>query len=173
VRVAYKQVKNHKAPVYDALTGGTQDFPMATDVQVRVVKNKVGSPFREAVVRVRYGKGFDEFWSALQVLIGYKKVIYSSGYFYFDHVPELAHEDMAVKQGRQPRPYIQSESNVLLFADNHPEWRDAMIKAARVLVETSTVSLMPAVVPADPSTVSLVGRELQGGEADQAAALLS
>jgi hypothetical protein len=33
--------------------------------------------------------------------------------------------------------------------------------------------LMPAVVPADPSTVSLVGRELQGGEADQAAALLS
>ena len=28
--------------------------------QVKVVKNKVGRPFREALVRVRLGQGFDE-----------------------------------------------------------------------------------------------------------------
>ena len=38
--------------------GGPMSNPLAQ--QVKVVKNKVGRPFREAHVRVRLGQGFDE-----------------------------------------------------------------------------------------------------------------
>ncbi len=132
LRMEYQQVKNITAVMVDELTGGDVKRVEATNVRVRVVKNKIGNPFREAVVRVRFGRGFDNFWSALQILTGRGLVSLTTGYYYFDKVPELVHVDMAMS--KTGRPLIHGEESVLTFADDHPEWRELAIQKAKELI---------------------------------------
>ena len=132
VRLEFTKVKGHKSEVKDVY-GETQKIEVASDVKVSVTKNKVGVPFKQAHVRVRFGKGFDDAWSALKVLVGQKKIYGTSGYFYFDRIPALAHLDMDVSGKGQP--YLRTEEGVLKFADSHPEWREKFIKYAREVIQ--------------------------------------
>lgn len=153
LRLSYKQIKQIKGKLRDALTGEVTDQVLAVDTKVRVTKNKLANPFREAVVRVRFGKGFDNTWSALQVLTAYKRVVLGpAGYHYFDakNVPELVHDDMTRSQ--TGRPTIQGEAHVLKFADAHPDWRDQLIKIATLTVESHGDNAMPGQRDIDPFT---------------------
>jgi recombination protein RecA len=128
MRISYTPTVPHKGSVVDALTGETVNRQDATDIRVRVVKNKLGPPFLEATVRVRYGRGFDNFWTAMKVLTGYGKVKNTSGYFYFDKVEWLAHSEMT--RSKTDRPHIHGEAALMKFADEHPLWRDLVVKEA-------------------------------------------
>lgn len=133
LRIAYKQTKNVKGKILDHLTGGLIEADVATHVKVKVTKNKVGPPFRICEVRVRYGQGFDNFWSAMQVLVAHKAVTTTTtGHIYFD-ASAPAHPDMPVN--KQHRPSLHGEAKLLEFADSHPQWRDDVIEHARKLVE--------------------------------------
>jgi len=137
LRLAYKQVRNIKGQAPDALTGAVTTQVVATDVRVRVTKNKVGVPFREAEVRVRLGQGFDNLWSALTVLTAHKSVVAgSTGHFYFDpaKVPALVHDDMA--RSGTGRPYIRGGAALLAFADDHPDWARTVVATAASVVES-------------------------------------
>lgn len=136
LRLECKQLKNIKGRAVNPLTGETTDQLVATQVKIKCVKNKVGPPFREVEVLSRYGMGFDNFWSALQVLTAHKKVVASStGHFYFDTktVPELAHEHM--DRSATGRAYVRGENNLLAFADAHPDWRASAIAGATYIVD--------------------------------------
>jgi hypothetical protein len=117
-----------------------------------VIKNKVGPAFKQATVRVRFGRGFDNFWSALNILVAYKKVAHVPGYYYFDKVPELYHPDMPIGTTSTKRPYIHGDADVIKFADEHPEWRNLMIKTA----EDVLFSVHPntGAAPLDESAIS-------------------
>jgi recombination protein RecA len=151
LRMSYRQIKQVKGKQLDALTGEITDQVIAVDTKVKVTKNKLANPFREAVVRVRFGRGFDNVWSALQVLTAYKKVtIGTGGYYFFDEkkVPELVHTNMATSSSTG-RPSIHGEAAVLRFADDHPEWREQIIKIATAVVESAGDSAVPAAEPVD------------------------
>ncbi len=129
VRLEYKQGQGIKNKLDDFLTGEETNQLVGQQVYVKCVKNKVGPPMRTAEVRSRFGMGFDNAWSALQVLLARKRIVAgSAGYFYFDKSPELIHEDMSVSS--TGRPHVQGEANLLAFADNHPDWRAGVIAAA-------------------------------------------
>ncbi len=138
VRVRFAQIGNNREEYTDPVTNEKKNHITSTDVAIKVEKNKVSNPFREAKVRVRYGKGFDNFWSAHQVLIAQKKIVANAGRFYFHRVEDL---DMAPewmsreKQGTQ-RPYIWGVNSLLEAADEHPEWREAIILLAEELVRS-------------------------------------
>ena len=53
----------------------------------------VAPPFREATVRVRFGRGFDQFWTAIQVLLADKKVIYGAQRYYFHNTLDAVPAD--------------------------------------------------------------------------------
>jgi recombination protein RecA len=128
VRLEFNQIKSTKGKRFDPLTNELKDFTVSADVDVRVVKNKVGHPQKNCTVRVRYGKGFDNFWSALQVLVGHKVIPNSAGYYYFEKLPHLVHEDMETTgTGRKA---VRGEDAILSFADSHVEWRDKVIAEA-------------------------------------------
>lgn len=136
LRLEYKQIKNAKTKQVNALTGATVDTVGQTLVRIKCVKNKVGNPFREVDALSRFGMGFDNFWSALQVLTAHKKVVASAtGHFYFDAktVPELVHEHMEVSA--TGRPYVRGENNLLAFADAHEDWRAGAIAGATSIVD--------------------------------------
>lgn len=135
VRLEYRQIGNAKGKATDPLTQEVTNQSTATQVKVKCVKNKVAAPFREAEVRVRYGHGFDDAWSAIQVLLGHKLIRKDGAWYRFD--PSLEHPAMTIPgtDKKNGRPSIQGESAVLRFADEHPDWRDRLVKEATRLVE--------------------------------------
>lgn len=132
LRLEYRQMGNAKAAAGDALTGTTSNQVVGTAVKVKCVKNKVSDPFREAEVRVSFGQGFNNAWSALEVLLNHKVVRKDGAWYRFDDA--LAHPAMNTPAGKSARPSIQGESAVLRFAAEHPDWRDTLIATASDLV---------------------------------------
>lgn len=151
VRVQYSKMKDNKEPVVDPLTRIESEVVTSTDVIVKVVKNKVSSPFRQAIVRVRFGRGFDNFWTALQVLLANKKIMYSQGYYYFHNAEGdgLAPEWMARQATGIHRPNIRGEENVFAAGDEHPEWREQCIALAKALALDNVDSLSKVVPTAE------------------------
>lgn len=134
VRLQFRQIRQIKGKVMDPLTQVEMEIPVATDTRVKVVKNKVAPPFRECLVRVRFGRGFDEFWTALQILLANKKVIYTAGRFYFHNLIEEAPADWMPRESKgTKRPYLHGMDRVFDSADEHTEWRAAMIRIASVV----------------------------------------
>lgn len=144
VRIEYKQIKNIKEKEIDVLSGQEVETPGSTEVQIKVVKNKVAPPFKQAVVRVRFGRGFDNFWTALMFLISAKEIMYSQGYYYFHRVEEhgLAPEWMPRVQTGQKRANIRTDAAILQAADDHPEWRDAVIQYAAALLKETDAKII-------------------------------
>lgn len=140
MRVEFQQIKQNRKQVKDPFTGDTVTRVESTDVKVKMVKNKVGPPAREVTVRVRFGRGFDNLWSAVQVLIAHKILPSSAGYFYFDKgAAELAHPDMGVSG--TGRPYIRGETDLTAFGDSHPDWLVRVADAAaKAVVEFGVVT---------------------------------
>lgn len=173
VRIEFRPLGSVKEKYIDPLTKEEIEQITATNVKVKIVKNKVGPPQRQALVRVRWGKGFDNFWTALQILIAHKKVVYSSGYFYFEKSPELVHIDMARQTTGTKRPYVRTEVALFAFAEQRPEWRDqAIASAAAILVaEQDDISAEPVdllveevtaageTVQVDPATGEIITEE--------------
>ncbi len=151
LRMSYKQQKQIKRAVRDALTGEVTNQTVAVDTAVKVTKNKLGNPFRQATVRVRFGKGFDNTWSALQVLTAYRHIVTSGAWWYFDSKRagvDLSHPDMT--RSGTGRPQIQGEAGVLAFADEHPDWREQLVKAAVQVIADAGDTEIPEAEPADP-----------------------
>lgn len=134
LRLKYQQVRNVPGEVDDALIGGGSKGHTSTIVKVKVTKNKVGPPFREAEVRVRFGKGFDNAWSALQVLIAHGSIRKNGAFYKLDlaKMPDLRHPDFWDSDDRAVD--FHGADKILAFAETHPTWREALISHAVVLV---------------------------------------
>jgi len=135
LRLEYRQLKQIKGRAANALTNeDSADTVVAQHIKVKVVKNKV-SPmaFRECEVRSRFGHGFDNTWSALQVLIGHRAVVKNGAWYSFDRTPALVHDDLPTVAGKRQ---LQGEAAIEEFARTRPEWRRALITAAVDLLHT-------------------------------------
>jgi recombination protein RecA len=132
LRLEYRQIKNTKGKQSDALTGATTEQISQTLVKVKCVKNKVANPFREVEVLSRFGMGFDNFWSALQVLLAHNEITTAStGRYYFP--ADLIQEHMETAANGQR--FIRGEQNLLAFADLHDQWRAQVIDKAASIVD--------------------------------------
>jgi recombination protein RecA len=132
LRLEFQPTVKAKSKRYNPLTNEMEEFPVSTDTKVTVTKNKVGDPHRSCVVRVRYGKGFDNFWSALQVLLAHKKAVKKGAWYYFNKSPELMVAGL-------PESF-QGEDTLLKYADTHKEWRQLVINSAEDVIKNAVPS---------------------------------
>ena len=126
MRIEYTQIEQHKGTVHNAITDEDEEIVNATTVQAKVVKNKVSKPQRIARMRVRYGKGFSQPYSVLQVLLAYK-VIKKNG-SWITVPPEWAPEPGTGEWK------VQGEETVLSRLETDRDWLDRMETKARQLV---------------------------------------
>lgn len=139
LRMEYTSLKQVKSSLPDFLTGEPSDQVVAVETKVKVTKNKIGFPAREALVRVIFGKGFDNFWSAFEILKAQRRIVVANpGYHFFERTPELIHPDMPIQSSGKSRSYIQGKENVLRFADEHPEWRDKCINIVKEILDKAS-----------------------------------
>lgn len=163
LRLEYKQVGQVKEKMIDPLSNEEVETPGATNVEVKVTKNKVAPPFRKAVVRVRFGRGFDNFWTAMQILVAGKQVMYSTGYYYFHKLEEegLAPDWMPRAQTGKQRANLRGDKVLFAQADAHPEWREAVIAyAAKFAKENATT--LSAITPQEQEEAEAEEQELDG-----------
>lgn len=138
IRIEYTKMRSLKGKVFNEISNEEEEMIDSTEVRIRVTKNKLAPPFRSVQVLVRFGKGFDEAYTARQILIGHKRIVEGNGkYFFFDKCPELLTDDMNRRKTGTPRPYIQGDRNFFQFCDTHPEWREQLIKLAQDVLESS------------------------------------
>jgi recombination protein RecA len=128
LRLRYQQTTAVKGLFADFLTGTDERRQHATQTRVKVTKNKVGIPFREAEVRVRFGHGFDNAWSAVRVLRAHKIIKVAGAWHTIDvsRAPQLR----TVEQTR-----FQGEQTLLDFAEERPQWRARLIDCAERLIQ--------------------------------------
>lgn len=154
VRIEFNPAKVVKGDRFDPLTNEMKSVSISTDVVAKIIKNKVGLPSRSCTLRVRYGKGFDNFWSAIQVLTSHKVIVTGAGFYYFDKKSaHLAHPDMDINS--TGRPNVRGEDKLLEFADVHSEWRDRVITEAVQVVANASPS-EDTIREADPTVVGRV-----------------
>lgn len=142
LRLQFTHIAGMKSRVFNALTNEPEEVMMAQDIRVRVIKNKVGRPYRSAKVRLRYGRGFDNVHTAIQVLLAHDIIDYSTGWYHFSTVPSLIHPEMTRTHTLPARPYIRGEAALAEFADTHPEWGAAVVDlACQTLKDHESTSL--------------------------------
>lgn len=146
VRIEFAPISTSKGKRYNALTNEMEEVSVATETKVTMVKNKVGTPKKSCVVKVRYGKGFDNFWSALQVLLSHNKVTKTGAWYYFSKTPELLLPGLPESAGKPGA--FQGEDKLLQYADGHNEWRQLVIDYAVDLIKISSENA-PSVVETD------------------------
>lgn len=148
VRVQFRPIKQHKGEYVDPATKVKSEIPTMVDVKIKPIKNRLAPPFREAVIRVRFGKGFDPLWTAMQILQSNKYVVKETGGRFFFHktIDAVPADWMQREASDKHRPYIHGEKNIFTYGDLHPEWAEALISfSAKVLAEN--IDTLGKIVP--------------------------
>ena len=83
LRMEFKKVQKIKTSGFDVIQNSDEKMVTAQDVQATVVKNKVGAAFGTAKLRVRFGKGFSQPYSVLQILKSHKAIKVKGAWHYF------------------------------------------------------------------------------------------
>lgn len=137
MRIEFKNVGNVRTKEWDPTTGKNEDVPTQTKVRVVVTKNKVGPPFRQAELRVRFGRGFSNEWSALTVLAGCAAIRNEKGTYRLD-------EDTADPTGAYSKDFVRGEDAFVELLEGTPEWGTHLIAMATKVLEREPTAAAPA-----------------------------
>ena len=173
LRMEFKQIGNIKSNVYDAITNELVSQARQTKTEVAVTKNKVGDPFGKAEVRVRFGKGFSNEWSALDVLVRHGKIRKDAGGVYRFVEPSLTPPELVMTNAdsageRAGVSWIKGEDAVVSAMEGDPEFGGRCISAAREIVmggwdvKLSEVEIAEAETDSSPDEPELEPGELDG-----------
>jgi recombination protein RecA len=134
LRIEFKQIGNLRTAEVNPLTGEKEDQIRQTRVQATVVKNKVGDPFGVAELRVRWGRGFSQAYSILQILNDYGVVKRDgAGQYYFteDLLPAGPHT-FKVLDGQAK---VKGEEQTLQKIEEDPSWQALLQSRAQALLD--------------------------------------
>jgi len=127
LRMEYKSIGNIRTSSWNELTNEKEDVPTQTKVQVTVTKNKVAPPFKTCVARVRFGRGFSQAWSALDLLVNYGAVKKRTGGVYVFRGDELTPDG-------SPEWQTRGEENVVALIEMEPAWEQRLVTYAQTLL---------------------------------------
>lgn len=128
LRIELAKPSLQKNETHDELTNDKTKQVTSTEVQVTAFKNKVGVPHRTGKMRVHFGKGFSQAFSAFHILVDHDVIKKKAGGNYVLPTELLP-------EGKQP----VGEDNMIAGIEADPEWQDRIVDAARRLVQAKQV----------------------------------
>lgn len=141
LRLDFAKPSNTKTEAHDELTNDKTKQVTSTDVTVTAFKNKVGVPHRVGKMRVHFGKGFSQAYSAFHILLdhGFIKKKAGGNFTFPDQI--LPPDGSKVPVG---------EDNVVKAIEDSPEWLDLLVDVAHKVVLSEQVEQVdPEVVITD------------------------
>lgn len=132
MRLEFRPIGQSKVRTDDPLTNEEINQAVGSLVRVRCVKNKLAKPDRAAEVRITYGQGFDNVWSAVQILMAYKAIRKDGAWYRFDGP---LYRDWMTKGNGELKGSVQGESGVLEAARRHGDWGDQLVEHAAKLID--------------------------------------
>lgn len=128
LRLEFDIVGQLKGSVDDLLTNEEVNALVGQKVNVKCVKNKVGRPGRTVQLRSVHGRGFDNTWQAVQVLMS-RGLIKKTGAWFTINAAKLSTHD-----GQDQK--FHGENALIECAQQHPEWGSQLItRAEQILAE--------------------------------------
>jgi recombination protein RecA len=128
MRIEFKPLTVIRTAEMDALTNRKEDQVRQQDVQATIVKNKTGDPFGTAKLRVRWGHGFSNEYSVLDILTKHGAVdLTKQGWYTFP-------ADLA-PDGKQYKS--RGEDSTISKIEDNPEWSARLTAYAQMLLEQS------------------------------------
>lgn len=89
LRIRFKSGKKEYVKVKSNITGKTEDEPVNLNVKATIVKNKIDRPYMTAPVYIRFGEGFDNITSMIELGINNKVIKKSAAYLKFETNDEV------------------------------------------------------------------------------------
>lgn len=131
VRMEFRQLGNQREKIYNPLTNTTEDVITQTDVLATCIKNKVGPPFRNVVVRTIFGRGFSQGFTVSQLLAahGVIEVQEKTGIYRFPN------EDTRPKGMDPKKAWVKGERELAARIDDDPEWLARLLPMAEAILE--------------------------------------
>lgn len=126
LRLDMSKPGTNKEEVSDELTRTNKKLVTSTDVRITAFKNKLGDPYREGSMRVKFGKGFDPLYSAFNILVDHS-VIKKKGGGHFTIPEQLLPEGFDSK-------LPAGMNNVLELIEKDSAWSDLIKRVATQLV---------------------------------------
>lgn len=139
VRLEFRQLKRGKSKEDNPLTGEREDASTSQEVGITCVKNKVGPPYRSAVCHIRYGAGFSQVWTALDILESHGAVKKSGATYKFP--PELEAD------------YPKGEANIVEFIEAQEGLAAKVVAMAAALVKPKEPVVEDEEIPEVPEEV--------------------
>lgn len=150
LRIGFKQIGNVRSTQYDAVLNEDVSVPTQTKTKVTVVKNKVGNPFGQAELRVRFGRGFSNEWSALDVLLRHGKIKKDTGGIfrfypeleptndgdYPTYAPSTSESGAKESAKAKTRLWVKGEDNVIELMQADAAFREKAVATAAELLRT-------------------------------------
>lgn len=125
-RVKFQISKTVKSDKYDHITGEMIPTPYAVLTRAEVTKSKTSVPGGKADIYLELGKGFDNAYSALSILVAAKMVTKAGAFYTFPE--DLYHPQMMSAVGDKGK--LQGLNAVLALAEHDPEWGGRFISTA-------------------------------------------
>lgn len=130
LRLEFAKPSLNKTETHDELVNADTRQVTSTDVQVTAFKNKVGTPHRSGKMRVQFGKGFSQAYSAFHILVDHKVIKKKpAGVYVF---PDQLKPD---NDGSIPK----GEENIITALSKDPAWTQKLVEVAHKLILSEQV----------------------------------
>lgn len=128
LRIEFQQIGTMKTDELDTLTQETEKQVTQIRTKATIIKNKVApTVYREAELRVRFGKGFSQPYAVLSVLVAHNVIKKSGAWFTFP--PDLRLD------GDDDNSKVQGEDTVLSMIEDNPAWMDELQQRAEQILK--------------------------------------
>ena len=134
MRIEFKHRGMVQEELESALTLEKGKSVQGAKTLAKVVKNKVGPPHREALLRMYHGKGFSQAYSAFQVLLSHKRIAKKTGGIFTVKEPELQAEWMSKSDGSGI--YVKGEANLLRGLEGDAVTLQKWVEAAKDILSS-------------------------------------
>lgn len=117
VRVRLKKSKVEHIQTISRVTGKKEKEPINVTIKASVVKNKIDKPHYSGPIYIRFGEGFDNILSIVELAVNLGVIKKTGAYFSFESVKEQGKEAFRRALNENPKVFEKLQSSLVIKED--------------------------------------------------------